>query len=67
MGDDDGRTALHEVIQGTLHKALALGIEGRSGFVEDEDRGILIDGTGDREALALATGELAPRSPIFVS
>ena len=31
----------------------------RSGFVEI-DRGILVDGTGDREALALATGELAP-------
>ncbi len=63
VGNDDSRTALHEVIQGTLHKTLALGIEGRSGFVEDEDRGILVDGTGDREALALATGELTPTVP----
>ena len=63
MGDDDSRTSLHKVIQGTLHKALALGIQCRSGFVEDENRGILVDGTGDREALALTPGELTPAVP----
>ena len=54
MGDGHGGTGLHQSLQGILYQALALGVEGRGGFVEDEDRGILQDGTGDADALTLS-------------
>ena len=57
MGDDDGRAILHEVLYGILDEAFGLGVEGRSGFVEDEDRRVFEDSAGDRYALTLATRE----------
>ena len=54
VGDGHGGTGLHQTLQGILYQALALGVEGRGGFVEDEDRGILQDGTGDADALTLS-------------
>jgi hypothetical protein len=40
--------------------ALAVGVEGAGGLVEDQDRGIAEEGTGDRDALFLAAGETGP-------
>ena len=59
VSDDEGRGAVHELFDGLLDEVLAFGIDLAGGFVEDEDRGFAKDGTGDAEALSLATGELA--------
>src|SRR5215218_6134980 len=40
--------------------ALGLGVHRAGGLVEDQDRRVLDDGAGDRQPLALATGELDP-------
>ena len=48
VGDDDGRTARHEVIQGVLHETFTLRVQGGGSFVEDEYRRVLEDCTGDR-------------------
>jgi hypothetical protein len=48
---------LHEPVQGCLHYAFRLGIQGAGGFVEDEDGGIFQDGTGDGKTLTLAAGK----------
>lgn len=55
MSHGDGGTRLHEALQGILHKALGLCVECRCGFVEDEDGGILQDGSGYAYALALTS------------
>ena len=47
-----------ELDQRLLDGALGLGVEGRGGFVEDEDRRVLDEHAGDGEALLLAAGEL---------
>ena len=59
MGNGNGRTVLHQLFEGILYHAFAFGIEGRSGFVQDEDRRVLQDGTGNADTLALTTGKLA--------
>ena len=59
MGDDQGRAALHQHFEGVLHRAFAFAVQRRSGFVEDQHRGVLVDRAGDGQALALAAGELA--------
>ena len=56
---NDQRTATaHQLIQCGLDVALGLGIEGRSGLVEDQDRRILQNGTGDGQSLALTARQL---------
>ena len=57
MRDDDHGAALHQVGQRGLHQRLALGIERRGGFVENENGRVLEDGAGNGHALALAAGE----------
>ncbi len=59
VGHCHGGTGLHQSLQGILYQALALGIESRCCLVEDEDRRILEDGTGDAHTLALTAGESA--------
>ena len=54
-----GSTGLHQFLQSILHQALALCIKSRSSLVENEDRRILEDGTGDAYTLALTTGKSA--------
>ena len=58
VGDDEGRTPDHEPVQGVLHDALAFRIEGRRGFVQDQDAGVLQDGPGNGDALPLAAGNV---------
>ncbi|MNP21554.1 hypothetical protein D3C76_1141770 [compost metagenome] len=57
MGDHQGGASLHDVIQGCLDVPLGFGVEGRSGFVENQQRRILEQRPGNRQTLALATGE----------
>ena len=51
MRDNEGGAALAQHIERTLDLAFGLGVERAGGFVEDQDRRILEDGTGDGEAL----------------
>ena len=59
--DDERRAAAHQQVErGLLHlRSLGLGVERRRRLVEDQDRGVLVDGARDRQALALAAGQFA--------
>ena len=59
VGHCYGGTGLHQFLQGILYQTLALGIKSRGCLVEDEDRRILEDGTGDAHTLTLTAGESA--------
>ena len=59
VGDDDRCAVAHEAFQCLLDEPFRFRVERRGGLVEDEQRGILEDGAGDADALALAAGELA--------
>ena len=58
MGDDDRRAALAQGAQSLLDRLLGLRIERRGCFVEQNDRRVLEEGAGDRDALSLAAGKL---------
>lgn len=67
VGDHDRCAALQQGVKGVLHKFFALGVEGRSRFVEDQDFGILEYGSGDAQALALTAREFgAPVADVGV-
>lgn len=55
VGNGDGGAAFHKGVETLLHSEFALGIKGRGSLVENKDRGIAEEGTGDADALALAT------------
>src|SRR3990172_5690988 len=57
VGDDQGRAILHQRLQRRLHMALRVGVQRRSGLVQNQDRCILENCPGDRDALPLATRE----------
>lgn len=59
VGDYDCCSVGHEFFEGFLHESFAFGVEGRGGFVEDEDSGVLKDCAGDADSLALTAGESA--------
>ena len=61
MGDDDGRPAFHESVQGSLNDLFTFRIEGRRRFIEDEDAGIFKNSSGDGNALPLTAGLPAAR------
>ncbi len=48
------------VSQRGLHRALALGVEGRRRFVEQQQRRVLQDGARDRQSLTLPAGQPQP-------
>ena len=58
VGDGDHRLALHQREQVFLDRRLDLRIERRGRLVQDQDRRVLEEDAGDRDALALAAGEL---------
>src|SRR5688500_9276457 len=48
MGDDEYRASLEQPIDRLLNQPLRLGVEGRRGLVEDENRRVNEEGTRDR-------------------
>ena len=56
--DGDDRLVLHQRLQILLDRRLDIGIERRGGLVEHQDRRVLEEDTGDRDALALAARQL---------
>ena len=58
VGDDDDGAAAHDRAHVALDDALALVVERRGRFVEDEDARIGDQRAGDGDALALAAGEI---------
>src|SRR4029078_709273 len=60
MGDYEGRSPGGEGFERVLYGVLRLGIERRSGFIENEDRRIFQQRPRDGNALALAGGKEAP-------
>jgi hypothetical protein len=55
--DDQGGPVLHQALEGFLHQALRLGVEGGRRLVEDQDGRVLQDRARDREPLALSARE----------
>src|SRR5690606_2376398 len=55
--DDDRRAVLHQPLERLLHGALAFRIERARRLVEQQDRRVLEERAGDRDALALAARE----------
>src|SRR5687768_6901960 len=58
VGDDDGGAARGDAAQGLLDRRLGSAVERAGGLVEDQDRRVLEEGTGDGDALLLAAGQL---------
>ena len=59
MGDHYGRTVLHQVLQRFLYQTFGFRIQGGCGLIQDQDRGILQDRTGDTDSLALSTRQFS--------
>ena len=55
MGNHQGGAALHSGFQRGLHHALAVGVQGAGGFVQQKQRRVFQHGSGDGNALALTT------------
>src|SRR5215213_4756629 len=61
MRDDDRRSSRHQPTEVVLNRALRFGVERARRLVENQHRRIVVDGTGDRNALLLAAGEREAR------
>ena len=57
VGYGDGRSVAHERLQRHLDVSLARRVERRRGLVENQDARVVQDDPGDREPLALSTGQ----------
>ncbi|MNL49675.1 hypothetical protein D3C87_1726300 [compost metagenome] len=57
MGNGDNRLALHHKIKFLLNRGFGFTVEGRSCFIEDQDRSVFQENAGDRDTLALAAGQ----------
>src|SRR5690606_20714433 len=58
VGHDNARTAPAPQVPVDFH--LGAGVQGAGGFVEDEEAGVIHQGTGDLQALALAAAVVTP-------
>jgi ribonuclease G len=58
VGNDQGGAPRHQALESLLDQALGLGVQRGRGFVQDQDRCVLVECACDRQPLALATGEL---------
>ena len=54
MRNDEGGSPLHEMIERFLDEMLALGIQGAGGLIEDEESGVLEQGSSNGNALLLS-------------
>jgi len=55
--DDDGASLLLEIDDRLRYLRLRLRVEGARGLVEDEERRLTVEGTGNGDPLALSSGE----------
>jgi hypothetical protein len=55
---DGGVVAFEKLGEGVVDESLRFSVQGRGRFVEDQDVGVFEQGTGDGDALLLATGQL---------
>ena len=57
VSDDNASllTCLHESIQSLLHLVFALGVECAGRLIQEDDLGLTHEGSGDSDALLLAT------------
>ena len=58
MGNIDAGLALHHPAEAAVDFVLADRVQGGSGLVQDDHRGVLVEGPGDGQLLPLAAGEL---------
>ncbi len=58
MSDHEHGAGLHKILQSALDFFFALGIQMRSRFIEDQDRGVFEKRAGDRDPLALPARKL---------
>ena len=63
MCDHQGRSILHQIAQGQLYDPFRLGVECRRRFIEDQKRRITKNGSGNRQALPLATRKFEAAFP----
>ena len=59
MRDHERGPAFHQVGERPAHQRFRLRVELRSRLVQDQDRGVLVEGARDRETLFLSAGEPA--------
>ena len=57
MGDDDGGAAFDHSLQGIANAEFGFGIDTGSGFIEDQDCGVMRQGAGERDELLLSGGK----------
>ena len=55
---DQGGATRHQALQCFLHQALGFVVQRRGGFIQNEDRRVLVERTRNRQALALSAGKL---------
>src|SRR5665647_3506241 len=58
VGDDERRPARHELVKPGLYLSLGFGVQRARGLVQHEDRRVLVQRAGDRDALLLPSGQL---------
>src|SRR5438105_4591357 len=57
MSDKEGRSTMHQPVDGTHDRRLGSDIDVAGGFIEEQDGGVFQKGPGDGNALALSTGK----------
>ena len=67
MGHRDHSSVARKTHESVLDLELGFGVERRRGLVRDDQRRVLQEGTGNANALPLATDSFTQRSPTSVS
>ncbi len=60
VGNDKGCASHHQLIQSRLDYLLTFRVQSRGSLIQDQDAGILQDGTGNGHALALSARKVQP-------
>jgi hypothetical protein len=63
VGDGDGRAAGLQLVEGALDFTFGFGVHGGGGFVQNQDLGVLDDGTRNGKPLPLAAGKVLAARP----
>ena len=60
VSNDNACSSLPGLVQGLLHNLLTLSVQGRGGFIQQQDLGISDKSSGNSNALLLPSTELGP-------